>query len=311
MKRYATIRETSPACASTAVALGYFDGLHIGHAAVIGRAIARAKEGMCACVFTFTMHTAHPQAKQEGSDLVTEEEKYRILEQWGVSLVLAPDFSEFRDMSPEEYVDEVLVKRLHAKAICCGHDFRFGRHASAGVIELAALCDARGIEIDIVPAVKYEGKRISSTWIRELIGRGEVDTAAKLLGRAFGYDFTVVPGKKLGRTIDSPTINQRLPNGFVAMRHGVYASASMAEGKWYPSVTNVGVRPTVEDSRAVNSETYLYGFSGDLYGKKVQVRLLKFLRDEQRFASVDQLKEQIQRDTQDALPYARTYITAL
>lgn len=126
------------------------------------------------------------------------------------------------------------MKRLHAEAICCGHDFRFGRHASAGVIELAALCDARGIEIDIVPAVKYEGKRISSTWIRELIGRGEVDTAAKLLGRAFGYDFTVVPGKKLGRTIDSPTINQRLPNGFVAMRHGVYASASMAEGKWYP-----------------------------------------------------------------------------
>ena len=118
----------------------------------------------------------------------------------------------------------------------------------------------------------------------------------------------MIHGKRLGRTIDSPTINQRMPVGFVRLRHGVYASVTLAQGRLWPSVTNVGLRPTVEDSRAVNSETYLHGFSGDLYGQRVPVRLLRFLRDEQKFDSVERLRAQIQADAEACLPVARAYI---
>lgn len=307
MRTYHTIKEAQPSGRSS-VALGYFDGLHVGHAAVIARAVRRAGDLLTPAVFTFTMHGGHPERKPAGSEILTEPRKYALLEEWGVGLVLSPDFSEFQEMSPEEFADEILVRRLRAAAVCCGHDFRFGRRAAAGVAELAALCDARGIELDIVPAVRCGGERASSSRIRALLGEGNVPAANTMLGRAFGYDFTVVEGKKLGRKIDSPTINQRMPADFVRLRHGVYSSVTLACGAAYPSVTNIGVRPTVDDSGAVNSETYIHGFSGDLYGQNVEVRLLRFLRDEEKFPSVEALKNQIHADVSRALPDAGVYL---
>lgn len=306
MQIYEKIARAVPSGPS-AVALGFFDGLHIGHAAVIGQAVRARKEGLSPCVFTFTMHGGHP-AQKNGSLLLTERNKYALLEQWGIDTVLTPDFSEFHEMSPEAFVDEILVRRLQAKVVCCGEDFRFGKKAGAGVEELKDFCDARDIRVCVVPAVLYQGERVSSSRIRQLLEEGEVKTAAGMLGRAFGYDFTVVHGKKLGRTIDSPTINQRMPENFAKLRHGVYASVTIVKGTPYPSVTNIGLRPTVEDSHAVNSETYIHGFSGDLYGKRVEVRLLGFLRGEQKFPSVDALRAQIQRDITASLAPAREYI---
>ena len=308
MRVFHTIAEAAPAGRS-AVACGFFDGLHIGPAAVIGRAVERAGEaGLTPGVFTFTIHSGHPARKCDNCEIITETKKFHMLEKWGVRLLLSPDFTDFSAMPPEEFVDEVLVRRLGAAVVCCGDDFRFGRDAAGDVPMLKTLCAARGVEVDVVPAVLWGGERVSSTRIRRLLGEGEVETAGELLGRAFGYDFTVVHGKRLGRTIDSPTINQRFPADFVRLRHGVYAAAARVDGVLRPAVTNIGLRPTVENASAVNSETYIIGFSGDLYGQAVEVRLLRFLRGERKFPSVGELKRQIQADAAASLPVAERYI---
>jgi len=310
MQIYHSVADCQP-CGRGAVALGFFDGLHIGHAAVVSRTLSYQQEGLCPCVFTFTMYGGHPAAKSSANALTTERQKEQLLESWGVRLVLCPDFSEFHAMEPEAFVDEVLVRRLNANAACCGEDFRFGKKAAGDVGQLAALCQARGIRLDVVPPVTFEGERVSSTRIRSLLGEGRVADANRMLGRAFGYDFTVVRGKQLGRKLDSPTINQRLPDGFVPLRHGVYASVSFAGGAWHPSVTNIGLRPTVEDTTAVNSETYICGFSGDLYGARVEVRLLAFLRPEQRFPSVEALRARIHADAEASVPIAEEYLAGI
>ena len=305
MQIYHSVADCQP-CGRGAVALGFFDGLHIGHAAVVSRTLSYQQEGLCPCVFTFTMDGGHPAAKSTANALTTERQKEQLLENWGVRLVLCPDFSEFHAMEPESFVDEILVRRLNANAACCGEDFRFGKKAAGDVGQLAALCQARGIRLDVVPPVTFEGERVSSTRIRSLLGEGRVADANRMLGRAFGYDFTVVRGK-----LDSPTINQRLPDGFVPLRHGVYASVSFAGGAWHPSVTNIGLRPTVEDTTAVNSETYICGFSGDLYGASVEVRLLAFLRPEQRFPSVEALRARIHADAEASVPIAEEYLAGI
>ena len=310
MQIYHSVADCQP-CGRGAVALGFFDGLHIGHAAVVSRTLSYQQEGLCPCVFTFTMDGGHPAAKSTANALTTERQKEQLLENWGVRLVLCPDFSEFHAMEPESFVDEILVRRLNANAACCGEDFRFGKKAAGDVGQLAALCQARGIRLDVVPPVTFEGERVSSTRIRSLLGEGRVADANRMLGRAFGYDFTVVRGKQLGRKLDSPTINQRLPDGFVPLRHGVYASVSFAGGAWHPSVTNIGLRPTVEDTTAVNSETYICGFSGDLYGASVEVRLLAFLRPEQRFPSVEALRARIHADAEASVPIAEEYLAGI
>ncbi len=310
MQIYHSVADCQP-CGRGAVALGFFDGLHIGHAAVVSRTLSYQQEGLCPCVFTFTMDGGHPAAKSTANALTTERQKEQLLENWGVRLVLCPDFSEFHAMEPESFVDEILVRRLNSGAACCGEDFRFGKKAAGDVGQLAALCQARGIRLDVVPPVTFEGERVSSTRIRHLLGEGRVADANRMLGRAFGYDFTVVRGKQLGRKLDSPTINQRLPDGFVPLRHGVYASVSFAGGAWHPSVTNIGLRPTVEDTTAVNSETYICGFSGDLYGARVEVRLLAFLRPEQRFPSVEALRARIHADAEASVPIAEEYLASI
>ena len=310
MHFYHSVADCQP-CGRGAVALVFFDGLHIGHAAVVSRTLSYQQEGLCPCVFTFTMDGGHPAAKSTANALTTERQKEQLLESWGVRLVLCPDFSEFHAMEPESFVDEILVRRLNANAACCGEDFRFGKKAAGDVGQLAALCQARGIRLDVVPPVTFEGERVSSTRIRHLLGEGRVADANRMLGRAFGYDFTVVRGKQLGRKLDSPTINQRLPDGFVPLRHGVYASVSFAGGAWHPSVTNIGLRPTVEDTTAVNSETYICGFSGDLYGARVEVRLLAFLRPEQRFPSVEALRARIHADAEASVPIAEEYLAGI
>ena len=310
MQIYHSVADCQP-CGRGAVALGFFDGLHIGHAAVVSRTLSYQQEGLCPCVFTFTMDGGHPAAKSTANALTTERQKEQLLESGGVRLVLCPDFSEFHAMEPESFVDEILVRRLNANAACCGEDFRFGKKAAGDVGQLAALCQARGIRLDVVPPVTFEGERVSSTRIRHLLGEGRVADANRMLGRAFGYDFTVVRGKQLGRKLDSPTINQRLPDGFVPLRHGVYASVSFAGGAWHPSVTNIGLRPTVEDTTAVNSETYICGFSGDLYGARVEVRLLAFLRPEQRFPSVEALRARIHADAEASVPIAEEYLAGI
>lgn len=296
--------------AGSSVALGCFDGLHLGHAAVIHKAVQLAGQTLAPAVFTFTMNHDHPQGKHAASRLITQEDKEKLLAAWGVQLELNPDFSQFREMSPHEFFREILLERLEAKSICCGMDFRFGKNAGGDVYQLARFCHDCGIHLELVPEVDLFGSRVSSTRIRRLLEEGRVEAANQLLGRAFGYRLLVIQGKRLGRTLDSPTINQPFPKDFVAIKHGVYASVTLVENRWRPSVTNIGLRPTVENTDQVNSETYICDYAGDLYGQKVAVRLIQFLRPEQKFPDVETLRAGIQGDVREARPIAEKYLKA-
>lgn len=293
---------------NSAVALGFFDGLHVGHAAVISCAVQSAKkDGLAPAVFTFYIDTG-PAGKTPGGMLQTEAEKLDMLGSLGVKTVLSPPFSEFRDMQPEAFVEEVLVKRLSAAVVCCGFDFRFGKQASAGVKELGELCAQSGISLHVMDPVSDAAGKISSTRIRKALAAGDVGAAAKMLGRLFGYCLPVVHGKQLGRSLGKPTINQPIPQNFAVLRHGVYASITTLDGVEYPSVTNIGSHPTVDCGSDVNSETYIHHYSGDLYGREIPVRLVEFLRDEKKFDTVEELRAQIEADADTALKIASKFL---
>lgn len=280
---------------ATAVALGMFDGLHIGHMSVFNALVKQlrgtgATESLSVCVFTFSTDNERPDAKTYGR-ILSERSRDEILAGLGVEYVFEPEFSDFRDMSPEEFVKDFLVGYLNAKLVFCGEDFRFGKNAAASAEDLKKLLP-HGAKAEIVPLVSDEFGTVSTTRIRELVRAGDMRNAAKLLGRPFSIDFTVEHGRRLGRELGVPTINQALPDNFVRPRFGVYASVSLIGGERYASVTNVGVKPTVGSSHVL-AETYIEGFSGDLYGQNIPVELVEFIRGEQKFESVDALFAQI------------------
>ena len=281
---------------NTAVALGFFDGVHRGHRRVIEKAVEMAAGRLTPAVFTFTMQKTGPAKKQNAGEITTLEQKIRILQSMGVLKIYAPDFLDFCGLSGEAFVQQILKEEMDAAAVCCGKDFRFGKGASCGAADLRRFCKAEGMECAVLDEVMDEGKAVSSTRVRQAIADGEMEKAAELLGRRYCLDFLVEHGKALGRKLQFPTINQPIPPEMVLPRFGVYATMAVVEGKIYAGVTNVGVRPTVEKGMAPRAETYLIGFSGDLYGRAVPVQFLSFLRPEQKFHSVEALREQIGRD---------------
>ena len=268
----------------TAVALGAFDGLHIGHHAVIDKVL---ESGFVPVVFTFQ---DNPAVLLSGRChyLTTVEERLRILESWGVKVVVMPAFADVADWSAQRFL-EMLRDELYAKVLSCGEDFSFGRKAAGKVDTLQAFCAENGMKLHVTKPVCYAGERVSATRIREALRCGDAETAAAMLGRPFGFAFTVVHGNHLGRTIGIPTINQAFPPSFILPRFGVYASAVYVGDKVFCGVTNVGVKPTVGSDRAL-SETWMPDFSGDLYGQTLRLELLGFIRDERKFESLDQLR---------------------
>lgn len=268
----------------TAVALGAFDGLHVGHREVIGTVL---QSGLVPVVFTFRDNPA--EALTGRCDyLTTLEEKLRVLECWGVQAVIIPDFSGVAGWSAERFL-EMLQNELCAKVVSCGADFSFGRKAAGDTVQLSRFCTDNGIELKITQTVLYKGERVSSTRIRKAIAKGEMEDVTAMLGRPFSYAFEVVHGNRLGRTIGIPTMNQLFPEQFILPRFGVYASAVYMDGKTYCGVTNVGMKPTVGSDKAL-SETWIPDFTGDLYGKTVRVELLGFVRDERKFSSLEELR---------------------
>ncbi len=275
------IRETAP----VSLALGAFDGLHRGHMAVINAAVQGENPG----VFTFS-------AGPKGAPAVlTPEDKLLLLEQAGAQRVYRVDFSTLRDMEARRFVEDVLFEKCRAARLCCGEDFRFGRGAAGDMELLSALCARAGVELIVVPPVREGGEKISSTRIRKALEEGDIPTANRLLGRPFGFSLPVIHGKHIGHTLGTPTINQALPVGFILPRFGVYAAWCFAKGQFYYGVANIGVKPTV-GSDYVLCETWMPGFSGDLYGYPVRLFLLEFLRPERKFPSLDALKEEIKRN---------------
>ncbi len=284
-----------------AVALGVFDGVHLGHRAVISHATGlELPDGIraAASVFTFTQ-PAWALPKESACELVTEGQKAAVLESLGVEELIQADFSVIREYSPRAFVGDVLHKTLHARRVCCGFNYHFGKGGKGDAALLRALCEPLGIEVVVVPPVLVDGEPVSASRIRRCIEAGEMEQASRLLGRPFTLDFPVVGGQKLGRLLGTPTINQPLPSHFVRPRFGVYAASVEAGGKASHGVTNIGVRPTVGADGPL-AETWIADFNGDLYGRDVPVTLVKFLRPERKFDSVEMLQKQILLDGKEA-----------
>lgn len=294
------ITNSGAAAEKTAVALGYFDGLHLGHVRVINAALSQ--EGLKPAVFTFNCDTTLPKFSNL-QNIISFENKCELLEKMGVQYVCAPDFAEVCELSAEEFVSGILIKKLNAGFACCGHNFRFGKGGKGTPELLAALGAEYGMRVQTVADVCCDGEMISSTRIRELIRSGDIEQANRLLGYELWYRLPVVRGNEIGRKISFPTINQIIPPSNVIPKNGVYSSVAKVHGKRYRGVTNIGVKPTIErhDGSGVVMETHIIGFDGELYGEKIAVALCRYIRPEIKFSGLDELKAQIASDKQEAL----------
>ncbi len=276
-------------------ALGFFDGVHTGHQALLTacRELARAHQAQAAAV-TFD---THPQALVSGEApklLTTGSDRLRLLHHFGIDPVYTLHFNkETMSMPWQGFVEELLA--LGACGFVCGDDFRFGYKGEGNAQKLEALCRELGLPCAVVPEQTVDGIRVSSTHIRMLLEQGEPGTALRFLGHPHILSGKVISGRHLGRTMGIPTANLRIPEGIVCPAFGVYACEALVEGKVYQAVTNVGMRPTV-GGHHVTVESWLLDFDGDLYGSELTVCFHKFLRPERKFATLEALQEEIQKN---------------
>lgn len=284
-----------------AVALGEFDGVHAGHAALLKRTAEKAAElSLEPSVLLFDRPLP---TKEKNGLLCMSERRDRLIADCGIVSELFLDFDEVREMSAERFVREILIGRFRCAAAFCGENFRFGKGAEAGAGELVSLMEREGKSAFVLPAVRLDGEEISSTRIRRLIGDGNCREAAKMLGRPFEIGGRILHGKRLGRVLGSPTINIEIPEGLILPRFGVYFTRCEIDGREYKGVTNIGVRPTV-DGAEPNCETFLLDFDGrEIYGMKATVSLAEFSRPEMKFSGIDELKNAIGRDIDTAKKY--------
>lgn len=292
-----------------ALAIGHFDGVHRGHQNVIRRAVDSAKaNGLQSAVMTFHPHPKEVlgQSGQYAVSLTPLEDKIERFRRLGVNVVYIVTFNlTFAGVSPEAFVNEVL-RPLRVKKAVVGFDFTFGAKGAGKPETLWALGEP-DIEVDIVDPYMQNGEKVSSTLIREALQDGRPDAAEQLLGEPYQVRGTVVQGEGRGRTIGFPTANVQPETGFLVPRQGVYAIMVHVEGKRMPGVLNIGVKPTFHEKLPEPvMEAHLFDFSGDLYGKTITIEFIAFLRTEKKFASIDELINQIKADSDKA----RSVLTA-
>ncbi len=298
-------------------ALGFFDGVHLGHRKIIGKAVRLADE--LGCFSAVWMIADSESYKGEALRLTSEKDKLLQISALGVDFAFIVDFSEISAMSGECFVTEHLKSELSVIHVVCGYNFRFGAGAAWGTKELREICEAEKLGCSVEDAVKDEIGDVSSTRIRTEISVGNMEKAAELLGRPYSVKLPVLHGKRLGRTLGFPTVNQLFTSETVCPPSGVYAvEVSFTEGsdkKLYAGAANIGRCPTVTEDvleeanllgerfacGAANAEktvceTYIVGYSGDLYGKEVRLRFISRIRGEEKFKSLDELKERIKLD---------------
>ena len=288
----------------TALALGCFDGVHIGHAAVIRAAI---ETGQMSAVVTFRQPPAALLKSDGAQTLMTDALREKVLDEMGLDALIYLDFPSVRNLSPEAFIRDILMEKFRAAAVFCGFNYRFGKGAAAGPQELMEICARLGIRGVRIDPVCVGGRPVSSTRIRALVTQGKMEQVAQMLGRPFSLCLPVIHGHMLGRRLGAPTINQRIPAGHIVPRFGVYASAVEAGGQKWPAVTNVGVRPTVSPD-GILVESYILGYDGDLYGQEIPVEFIRFLRPERKFENTVQLKAQIRQDAQQAAGLTRAAV---
>ncbi len=291
-----------------AMALGFFDGVHVGHAALMNMTKQRAEEiGAMPSVLTFDVHPDTLVFNKEVSLINSAAGRENIIRsQFGIDNVVFIHFNQkVMHMDWREFIDE-LVKELNIAWLVVGHDFCFGYKGLGTAQRLKEYCAENGIGCDVIEPVCKDGLIVSSTLIRKLIENGEIEKANEYLGHPHTLSDVVRSGYHLGTQMGTPTINMKIPEGVLVPRHGVYAAKVVLEdGSEHISVTNVGVRPTVSNSNSVSVESYILDFSGNLYDRQARVEFFSFLRDECKFESTDELARQIAVDAENAREYFR------
>ena len=291
-----------------AIALGFFDGVHIGHGALLRKTTERAQElGITPSVLSFDVH---PDKLVFGKDVplinsaLSREEIIRRC--YGIDDVIFIHFNKhMMHMSWQDFADTI-IRELGLAWIVVGHDFCFGYRGEGTAEKLKAYCENKGFGCDIIQAVTLDGRIVSSTYIRTLIADGDMEQAARYLGHPHTLQDTVHSGYHLGTKLGAPTINMSFPEGVIVPRHGVYAARVFLEdGSSHIAVANIGVRPTVSDGQRVNVESHLLEFNGNLYGRQARVEFYKFLRCEKKFEDYEELSRQIHCDADEARDYFR------
>ncbi|MBD0370485.1 MAG: bifunctional riboflavin kinase/FAD synthetase [Pyrinomonadaceae bacterium] len=292
----------------TVLTLGVFDGLHLGHQLVMRTVVERAHAlGAVPTVITFDPHpraVLHPESAPPL--LQTFDQKVEALGVLGIEQAIVVRFTRaFAEVRAEDFLHDVVFERLHAREVYLGKGFAFGHNREGNIELLKRVSRELGFHAEEVPEVQLRGRRVSSSLIRQLLLDGRVNLARRMLGRPYGVEGRVVRGMERGRTLGFPTANLR-PQNRVIPRRGVYVTATLIEGSWRRSITNIGTRPTFERDAEPSLETFVINWQGDLYGDVVRVRFLHRLREEKKFGGVEDLKRQINYDLRRAQRYFET-----
>ncbi len=289
----------------TVLTLGVFDGLHLGHQEIMKTVVERAKA--VEAVPTAITFDPHPRAVLYPENapplLQTLDQRLANFKVLGIEQAIVIRFNkDFANQDAREFIKEIFHERLQAKEIYLGHGFAFGKNRSGNIELLKKMSEELGFHADEVGEVRLRGRRISSSRIRQLLKDGKVNLARRMLGRPYGIEGAIIRGDRRGHTIGFPTANLK-PQNRVIPKYGVYATAILIEGKWRKAITNVGVRPTFKTEAEPSIETYIFDFKGDLYGDVLRVRFLHRIRSERKFSGIEEIKTQIQKDTETALHY--------
>ena len=272
------------------VVLGKFDGVHIAHAKLITTAVDIASErGAVSLVYSM---------QKSDSAVITEQKiKKDIITKLGADVVVFKELDHgFMTLSAEEFVKDIIAKELNACCVVVGENFRFGKNRSAGVCELKGICSTLNIDVVVIDTVHIGDETVSSTFVKTLLSKGEVGVVAQYLGRVFTLTGIVTEGKHLGRNLGFPTANLYPPASCLVPLNGVYATRVIHQGQIYPSITNVGVNPTVEEGKNIKVETHVFASVGNWYGEEITVEFCEFIRSEIRFDNMSALKSQMEKD---------------
>lgn len=296
----------TPICAphGSAVALGYFDGVHCGHRAVLGETVDCARaNGLTAAAFTFELPAG---STLKGGRILSLAQKHARVASLGIEQYQEAPFDAFRSLTPKDFVQKVLVDCFRARELFCGDNFTFGARAAGNVEQLRALCAPLGIGVHIVPMAQYGGQTVSSTRIRAALEEGRIADANAMLGAPYAIDWPVVHGKGIGSgKLGTPTLNQNYPTAALQPCAGVYLTRIYLDGQWMPAATGIGKRPTVDSSAdaAVTCETFVPDFSGDVYGQQPVLEFHKYYCPVRKFNSLDELAALIHRAADDSKAY--------
>ncbi len=283
---------------NTVVTIGNFDGVHVGHQNIINKTISIGKEKhLKSILFTFSNHPVNFFRSEGIKNLMALEEKYKIIESMGIETIIPIPFDQFIiSFSPQEYVKEILIDKLHVKEVVVGHDFRFGKDREGDANVLKEFGEKYGFKVNIVSPITIDHIRVSSSFIRRLLEEGDIKKASEFLGRCYTIKGVVIHGRKIGRKLlGFPTINIHIKKDILTPKTGVYYTKVKIKDRLYHGATNIGYNPTVENTY-LSIETHIIDFDGDLYEEEVEIYFIERIRNEMKFSSIEELKNQMKRD---------------